>query len=271
MSHSQAIRMKTAFENNKQNWNNRVAIHLTSEMYAMESFRSGRSSLNPIETRLIGDVQGLSLLHLQCHFGQDTLSLSRMGAKTVGVDFSEEAINTACELAQELKQDARFVCCNVIDTSDHVSEQFDRVFTSYGTITWLPDLKPWAAVVANRLKRGGKFIMVDFHPVMWMLDDSYRHLHYPYWSAEGQTYEETGTYADKEAEIHTISHWWNHPISETVSHLIEAGLELEVFEEHDSSPYDCLPGMREDKPGEFVLETQGRNIPYLYAFRFRKP
>lgn len=263
--------MKTAFDANKQNWNDRVAIHLTSEMYDMQRFRAGNSSLKPIETRLLGDVSGLSLLHLQCHFGQDTLSMSRMGAKTVGVDFSEEAVKTATALATELGQDARFVCCNVIHTSDHISEQFDRVFTTYGTITWLPDLKPWASVVADRLKSGGQFIMVDFHPVMWMLDDSYKSLHYPYWSAEGQTYEETGSYADKEADLHTVSHWWNHPISEIITHLTDAGLELEVFEEHDSSPYDCLPGMREEKPGEYILETMGRKIPYLYAFRFRKP
>ena len=134
---------KKYFEVNKATWNEKVKVHSKSEMYDLEAFKKGKTSLMKYEVDALGDVKGKSLLHLQCHFGQDTLSWSRLGAKCVGVDLSNEGIKLAQQLNEELNLDAEFVCCNVLDTSDYIKDKFDIVFTSYGTIGWLPDLKPW--------------------------------------------------------------------------------------------------------------------------------
>lgn len=260
-----------AFSQNRDMWDQRVAPHLDSEMYALDAFKAGATSLKHPELELMGSVEGLSLLHLQCHFGQDTLSWERLGAQTVGIDFSPKAIETAEKLRDELGMNATFHCCNVLDTRAHVSETFDRVFTSYGTITWLPNIELWADVVNQSLKPGGKLVMVEFHPSMWMLNDDYTTLHYPYWSTDQQTFTEKGTYADRNAPIETTSHWWNHPLSELMTVLLKRGLKLTTFREYDHSVYDCLPGMKEDRPEQFVIPQFGRKIPYMYAVVFEKP
>lgn len=260
-----------AFEENRVSWDKRVAPHLSSEMYDLPGFRRGKSSLKAIELEWMGDVTDQSLLHLQCHFGQDTLSWGRLGATVTGVDFSPKAIETARRLSDEIQVPAEFICCNVLDTNQHLIQQFDRVFTSYGTITWLPDLEPWASVVAERLKPGGFFLMVDFHPVLWMLDDNYQTLHYPYWSANHQVFELDGTYADEAADIQTRNHWWNHPLTETMGALLKVGLVLERASEFDFSAYNCLPGMEAIGDDRFILPNFGQRIPYMYALKFSKP
>jgi len=146
------------FETNKTTWNDKVKVHAKSDMYDLDAFKKEKSSLMPYELEALGDVSGKSLLHLQCHFGQDTLSWSRMGAKFTGVDLSDEGIKLAHNLNDELKLDAEFVCCNVLDTSEFVKNTFDIVFTSYGVIGWLPDLKPWGRMIAERLNKGGTFL-----------------------------------------------------------------------------------------------------------------
>ncbi|MGB3606435.1 class I SAM-dependent methyltransferase, partial [Psychroserpens sp.] len=156
------------FEVNRKTWNEKVNVHSESDMYDLQAFKDGKSSLNHYELNAVGDVKGKSLLHLQCHFGQDTLSWSRLGAKCVGVDLSDNGIALAKRLNNELHADATFVCCNVIDTSQFVKKTFDIVFTSYGVISWLPDLKPWGRMIAQRLKPGGIFYIVEFHPIVWM-------------------------------------------------------------------------------------------------------
>ena len=155
---------KHYFNTNKEAWNAKVSVHASSEMYDLDSFKKGRSSLMPYELEALEDIKGKSLLHLQCHFGQDTLSWSRLGAKCVGVDISEEGVKLANELNEELGLDAQFVCCNVLDTSSYVKGTFDIVFTSYGVIGWLPDLKPWGKMIAERLKPGGTFFYSRISP-----------------------------------------------------------------------------------------------------------
>ena len=158
------------FTTNKETWNDKVKVHAESDMYALDLFKKGKSSLMHYELGALGDVKGKSLLHLQCHFGQDTLSWSRLGAKCVGVDLSDSGIALAKELNEELNLDAEFVCCNVLDTSKNIKETFDIIFTSYGVIGWLPDLKPWGRMIAERLKKGGVFYIAEFHPIVWMYD-----------------------------------------------------------------------------------------------------
>lgn len=136
-------------EINKQSWNNRTDVHVKSDFYDLDGFMKGKSSLNSIELELLGDVSGKSILHLQCHFGQDSLSLSRLGAKVTGVDLSDKAIETAKDLAQKLNADAEFICCDLYDLPNYLHKTFDIVFTSYGTIGWLPDLDKWAKIVSQ--------------------------------------------------------------------------------------------------------------------------
>jgi 2-polyprenyl-3-methyl-5-hydroxy-6-metoxy-1,4-benzoquinol methylase len=164
------------FETNRNTWNQKVSVHAKSDFYAMEAFRAGATSLKPYELKAMGNVEGKSLLHLQCHFGQDTLSWSRMGAKCTGVDLSDEGIKLAKSLNEELQLDATFLRCNVLETSRFIKEQFDIVFTSYGVIGWLPDLKPWGRMIYERLRPGGVFYMVEFHPILWMFDYKSNHL-----------------------------------------------------------------------------------------------
>ena len=160
-------------EINRKSWNNRVETHLKSEFYDLDNFIKGKTSLNNIELELLGDLKGKSILHLQCHFGQDTISLCRLGANVTGVDLSDQAIESAIKIAKEANSNATFICCDIYDLPKHLDKQFDIVFTSYGTIGWLPDLDKWAKIVSQFLKPNGPFVFVEFHPVVWMFDDNF--------------------------------------------------------------------------------------------------
>ena len=155
-------------EINRKSWNNRVDVHLKSDFYDVEGFLKGESSLNDIELGLLGDIKGKSILHLQCHFGQDTISLGRLGANVTGVDLSDKAIDHAKILAGKANVNATFICCDIYDLPAHLNEQFDIIFTSYGVIGWLPDMNKWAQIISNYLKPNGKFVFVEFHPIVWM-------------------------------------------------------------------------------------------------------
>jgi len=255
------------FNTNRETWNKKVAVHKTSNFYNLEAFKKGKSSLNNFELEALGDVSGKSLLHLQCHFGQDTLSWSRMGATCMGVDISEEAIKLAQNLNNELKQNATFVCCNVLDTSKYFTETFDIVFTSYGVIGWLPDLKPWAQMISERLKPGGTFYMVEFHPIVWMFDyqETPPKLKYGYQQKESIYEEYSGTYADEDSEMLSKEYGWNHGLGEVISSLSEAGLQIEFLREHTTSPYNIFPGLTEAKEGLFELPN--KHYPLLFEVK----
>ena len=258
------------FKTNKASWNEKVKIHADSNMYDMDAFKAGKSSLMPFEMKALGEVKGKSLLHLQCHFGQDTLSWSRLGAKCVGVDISEEGIRLAKELNKELHLDAKFVCCNVLETSNHVSEQFDIVFTSYGVIGWLPDLKPWGQLIAERLKKGGIFYMAEFHPIVWMfeyLEDKTK-MKYGYMQKEVIYAEYQGTYADKTSKMISKEYWWNHGLGAVISALTEAGLHINYLKEHSESPYDIFPDLVKTKSG--MYETKDKLYPLLFEIKATK-
>lgn len=258
------------FDVNKETWNKKVAVHAESKMYDLESFQSGKSSLMPYELKALGDVNGKSLLHLQCHFGQDTLSWQRMGAKCVGVDLSDEGIRLAKQLNDELQLDAEFICSNVLDTSKHIKKTFDIVYTSYGVIGWLPDLKPWAKMIAERLKVGGTFYMVEFHPILWMFDyvDGKPEMKYHY-SQDEVIYEEyEGTYANQSSKIVSKEYGWNHGLSEVVNALIEAGLKIDYLNEYDESPYDVFPDLIKTETGLYKMKKQ--LFPMIFEIKATK-
>ncbi|MDN3492892.1 class I SAM-dependent methyltransferase [Winogradskyella bathintestinalis] len=258
------------FEVNKDTWNKKVEIHVQSEMYNLEDFNAGKSSLMPYELRALGTVKNKSLLHLQCHFGQDTLSWSRLGAKCVGVDISDEGIKLAKQLNEKLNLDAKFVCCNVLDTSKHICKTFDIVFTSYGTIGWLPDLKPWAKMIAERLKTGGTFYIVEFHPIVWMFnyEKAKAEMKYHYNQEEVIYDEYEGTYANQDSKMVSKEYGWNHGLSEVINSLIEAGLEIDYLNEYDESPYDIFPNLNKTEAGMYKQENQ--LFPLIFELKATK-
>lgn len=250
---------------NKALWNDKVAHHVSSDFYNMEAFLAGKTSLNPVELELLGDVSGKRILHLQCHFGQDTLSLARMGAEVTGVDFSDTAIDYARKLAADSSLNATFICCDLYELPQHLAQQFDIVFTSYGTIGWLPDRDKWAAVVNRFLKPEGQFIFVDFHPVVWMMDDDFQNITYRYFKDEPIVEVTEGTYADRNAPIAHESVSWNFSLSEVMTALLKQGLNIKHFGEYDYSPYPCFKEVEEVEPGKFRVRHLGNKLPMLFS------
>ena len=265
------MNLDKAFNTNRETWNKKVGVHAISDFYDLDGFKKGTSSLNSFELQALSEVSGKSLLHLQCHFGQDTLSWQRMGARCTGVDISDEGINLAKKLNKELKLEADFVCCNVLDTSNFISETFDIVFTSYGTIGWLPDLGPWAQMISERLKPGGIFYIVDFHPIAWMFDYTVSppNLKYGYQQKDVIYEEYEGTYADGNSKITSKEYAWNHGLGELLTSLAEAGLHIEYLKEHEVTPYNIFPGLVEDSNGMYKL-PEGL-YPLLYEIKAVKP
>lgn len=257
-------------ELNKASWNRRVEFHLRSEFYGVEDFLQGKSSLNSIELDLLGEVRGKSILHLQCHFGQDTLSLGRLGAQVTGVDLSDAAIEAANKLSAQTGIPAKFICCDLYSLKEHLHEKFDIVFTSYGTIGWLPDIDRWAKIIQHFLKPGGRFVFAEFHPVVWMFDDHFKEVAYNYFNAGAIVETETGTYADKEAPIQGQYIGWNHGIAEVLSGLIQNGLQIDSIEEFDYSPYKCFQHTVEFEPGKFRIQHLSNRIPMVYALSATK-
>ena len=255
------------FSLNRDTWNLKTGVHIASDFYNMEAFLEGQNSLNSIELDLLGNIEGKSVAHLQCHFGQDSLSMSRMGADVVGLDLSDVAIDKAKELNDKLGLNAEFVCGNVYDAEKLLTRKFDTVFTSYGTIGWLPDLDQWAKVIAGLLKPGGEFVFVEFHPVVWMFDDQFERVSYDYFNTGPIVEENEGTYADREASIHTKSVFWNHGLGEVLNALLKSGLQLTEFEEFDYSPYDSFLNTEGIEKGKYIIKTLDKKIPMVYALK----
>ncbi len=255
---------------NKATWNSKTGVHLESDFYDMPSFMEGKNSLNEIELALLGDVSGLKVLHLQCHFGQDTLSLQRMGARVTGVDISDVAISKAKELTVALNLDANFICCDIYELKDHLDEKFDIAFTSYGTIGWLPDMDRWADIVTHFLKPNGKFVFAEFHPVVWMFNDEFSEVAYNYFNSGPIVETIKGSYTDRDADIENTSVFWNHSLSEVTEALLKAGLLLEEMKEYDYSPYDCFQGTTKIDERKYRIAKMKNHLPMVYALKMRK-
>jgi SAM-dependent methyltransferase len=252
---------------NKSAWNKKTPIHLESAFYDMDGFLSGKTSLKDIELSLLRDIKGKRILHLQCHFGQDTLSLARMGAIVTGVDFSDVAISKAKELAVQINCEAKFICCNIYELANHLDEQFDMIFTTYGTIGWLPDLDKWAAIVSGSLKPGGEFVFVEFHPAVWMFDDDFQKIGYNYFNTGPIVETYSGSYADKSAPLKEEYVMWNHGMGEVINSIINNGMELKSLEEYNYSPYPNFNHTVEPSPGKFRIAHLDDRIPMVYSIK----
>lgn len=261
--------MKNYFKNNQELWDSRVGVHLKSELYDHENFMKGKCSLTEIERDALGDVSGKTLLHLQCHFGQDTISWARKGAIPTGVDFSEKAIAEARKIADELDVKARFIQSNVYDIPEILDEKFDIVFSTFGAIPWLPDLEKWAKIVRDSLKPGGVFYLAEFHPAFYLFNFENGKVEYDYFNS-GVPYEEfvDGTYADKEYKGEKrAEYFWNHSITGILTPLLKEGLKLAELKEHDFSPYNCFPNMVEKEPGRYVWSFFENKIPHVLSMK----
>jgi SAM-dependent methyltransferase len=214
----------------------------------------------------LNDVTGKSLLHLQCHFGLDTLSWAREGAIVTGVDFSEPAVQFAQQLSQECDIPAKFICTDIYKLPDLLPEKFDIVFTSYGALTWLYDIEQWAKIVTHFLKPDGILYLVEFHPFTYMFNDAWDAISNPYfYSKDPLITQEQGSYANKEADFSGTAYEWPHTIGEIVTALCKVGLKIEFLHEFPYSPYNCFPSLEEINPSEFAVK--GKNIPLTFSIK----
>lgn len=252
------------FEMNRIGWDRRAKVHIESAFYDVKGFLAGKTSLQEIELSELKEVAGRSLLHLQCHFGLDTLSWTRMGASCTGVDISPVAIETAKDLAQKTGLDARFVCSDVYRFQRGVGDLYDIVFTSYGAVCWLPDLKRWAEVVSSNLAMGGIFYMVEFHPIYDLLAG------YSYFTTDVPNVEEEDTYTENGTDAVAELATWAHPLSNVVNALVGHGIQIEQLNEFPFSPYNCFADMVEREPGRFYLNHRGQDVPIIYSLMGRK-
>ena len=262
------------FAANAAHWDERVRIHVASRFYDVDGFRAGRDTLQLFEREEVGPVAGKSLVHLQCHFGMDTLSWARSGARVTGLDFSQPAIEQARALARDLGIEAEFVVANVYDAVAALGgRQFDIVYVGMGSLVWLPDVSRWARVAAALVRPGGVLYLTDGHPFIDMLASDTLTLVDSYFASQPQMYDEPGTYADLQAATHNNrAYEWVHPIGETVTALLRAGLRLEFLHERDYALFQRWPFL-EYHPEDRTYRMPGGmpSVPMMYSLRATKP
>lgn len=259
---------------NLEYWDESVELHAASPFYRLKEFKAGEIVLNGLELGEVGEVSGKSLLHLQCHFGMDTLSWARLGASVTGMDYSENAILRARELANEYKIDARFIHCNLYDLPKNLEGKFDIVYTSYGVLTWLPDIVEWARIAASYVKPGGFFYIAEFHPFAAIFDAEADVLQYrdPYFAKDAISYEDGADYADSKAVLKaTTDYEWMHPMGEIISSLINAGLRVEFLHEHAFTVFKQFPFLVVEKPGIWKFAQDPAPIPLMFSLKASKP
>ncbi len=259
---------------NQTVWDQWTGEHEKSPFYDVAGFRAGKDRLRSIELSELGTVSGQSLLHLQCHFGLDTLAWARRGALVTGVDFSEKSMGLARALSQELTIPAKFVCADIYQLPERLSGEFDIVFTSYGVLHWLRDLQPWGKIIAHFLKPNGIFYMVEDHPTFRMFtteDHTKIALANPYFFSElPERVEATGSYATENKGEAASFYIWNHGLGEVITALLEAGLTLEFLHEFPYAARAKFPFMEQGEDGWWRLPAHYPQIPFLFSLQARK-
>ncbi|MCL1127043.1 class I SAM-dependent methyltransferase [Shewanella surugensis] len=250
---------------NQQAWDNRTRLHVKSDFYDVAGFLNGNSSLNPMELEALGDVNNQSLLHLQCHFGLDTLSWARLGANVTGIDLSPVAIEQAKQLAAQTNLNAAFICSDIYQYFDLKQretkpELFDIIFTSYGVLCWLNDLDLWAQGISASLKPNGIFYLAEFHPMVDLLSGN------DYFTTKQQIIEEPTYTENHNDEIDTLA-VWSHSLSDVINALLAAGITIESFNEIPYSPYNVSADLTQDQQGRFFSHHQGKKVPLIYSIK----
>jgi SAM-dependent methyltransferase len=272
---------RDSLELNRRNWDERAGAHAASPDYALERFLEDPAFISGVvrfDLPLLGDVRGLRGVHLQCHIGTDTISLARLGAHMSGLDFSAAALAEARRLASSTGADVRFVHAEAYDAVEALgAARFDLVYTGIGALCWLPDIERWATVVAELLAPGGRLFIREGHPMLWALEDSRPDrlltVEYPYFEREQPTvFSEGGTYVQTDAVFtENTTHFWNHGLGEVVTALLGQGLHLTGLVEHDSVPWDALPGQTDRLPsGEFRLSDRPWRLAHSYTLQALK-
>lgn len=270
--------MEEWFRANQENWDERVGLHLASQDYDIESLKSGGGRLDPLVERHLGDVAMLKVLHLQCHFGLDTLRLAQRGADVTGLDFSREGIRVARRLNDECGLDVRFVEGNVYDAPALIDEpaSFDLVFVTWGALCWLPDVAAWAKIVAMFLKPGGRLLLVEGHPSVSVFDDLTRQpdgmpgFLVPYFGREPYVDDSGTTYVEHATPLASRNYSWVHPLGDVVGALLGQDLVIEAFEEHDAVPWQAFACLRKDADGLYRFPDRPW-LPLAYTVSARKP
>ncbi|HLW45981.1 MAG TPA: class I SAM-dependent methyltransferase [Acidimicrobiales bacterium] len=272
--------MTEYFSINRANWDERVPAHVGSRDYAVDRFAKDLSFLSDVvefDRRRLGDIKGVRGVHLQCHIGTDTVSLARLGAAMTGLDFSTPAIAAARELAEAAGADVDFVEADVYDAADVLgTERFDLVYTGVGALCWLPSVARWSAVVAALLRPGGRLFIREGHPMLWALDDERSDavvVRFPYFEVpEPLVYDSDLTYVETDVKFAaTRAAVWNHGLGEIVSALISVGMRLTAFEEHQSVPWNALPGqMIRGEDGEWRLAEDPARLAASYTLQAEK-
>ena len=262
----------TAQEANRHWWDSAVPVHLASAFYDVDGWLAAGRGPRRRETDVLGDVAGLDLVHLQCHFGKDTLSWARAGATVTGLDFSEPAIEAARHLAVRAGLDDRadFVCAPVAEAVQALGGRtFDIVYVSLGALCWLPSVDEWAGQVAGLLRPGGRLFLHETHPVSWALADDDLTMTHPYFE-EAAPYRDTqsGSYADAdatEAMPGDDAFTWNHGIGQVVGALVAHGLRIDRLDEHDWTSFQRFPWLVEMPEDEFVTPEGRLRLPLSYT------
>lgn len=249
---------------NKEAWDKWTNVHIKSDFYNIDAFKAGKCSLNPIEREQLGDVNGKRLLHLQCHFGQDTLSWARLGAKVTGVDLSSEAIKQAQSLNITLGLDGEFIVSDIYQFGQENKQTYDLVYTSYGVLCWLPDLNQWAQTIYRALNKGGEFHLIEFHPFNDLVSG------YAYFPKKTADIEKEETYTENNAGTASTIHTWPHSLSEVITALLSAGLNIEQVSEHRYSPYNCFDNLELIEGKGYQSCHKGQQIPLVYSIKARK-
>jgi SAM-dependent methyltransferase len=262
---------------NRASWDDRAAAHASSPDYAVERFIADPKFLSEVVTfdlPRLGDLHGQRGVHLQCHIGTDTISLARLGADMAGIDFSGASLAEARRISEAAGNRVELLESNVYDALDVVQPaSFDFVFTGIGALCWLPDIARWADVVVGLLKPGGRLFIREGHPMLWAVDENRTDdlvLDYPYFEhADPIVDEDDGTYVSTEAEFtHNLTHSWNHGLGEIITALLERAMVLTGLVEHDSVPWEALPGrMRRDDQGEWRLVDRPLRLPLSYTLQ----
>jgi len=263
---------------NRVNWDERVPVHVASEFYAVDQLAADPTALTSVvrfDVPRLGDINGQRGVHLQCHIGTDTVSLARLGARMTGLDFSGEAITAARRLAAQAGVDADFVEADVYAAVDVLgAARFDLAYTGIGALCWLPEIRRWAAVVAALLAPGGRLFLREGHPVLWTIDERHTDrlvIGYPYFETrEPIVFEDPTTYVEGDARLeHAVTHSWNHGMGEIVSALLDEGLVLTQLVEHDTVPWEALPGQMEQtgELREWQLVEHRERLPLTYTLQ----
>jgi len=268
--------MDPRLEANRSNWNERVGVHARSRFYDVDGWLRDAPGPDPREREALGDLDGMTLVHLQCHFGMDTLCWARAGAVVTGLDFSPAAIDEAVGLSQRAGLAARstFVCANVYDAPRALSGQrFDVVYVSLGALCWLPNIDAWGEVVSELLKPGGRLYLHDVHPLSSCFDDAGERIAFGYFEEVDRPYvDDTGdTYTDGERLSTTRIYVWNHAIGEIVAALIDRGVVLESLVEHDWTVFQQFPWLVESSTGQFVTPDDHPRLPLSFTLLARSP